>query len=636
MPSPFQVVDFGNIAQGLNDSRVPVSVKMGQAGDLGNVRFEHGSIRKTLGRKLFNAQIVDGSTVAGAIYGLFDFVRKDGTRRFVVLADIDGTVKMFYDNSGTWTKVGDDDYKTSLASFAVMDNKLYVATDGVNINSVYDGTNQLIWGLPEPGDSPSVTSSGTSTKATLAVNAGGGALLAGDYTYRYTYYNSTSGEESNAADVSTALTVSANDQIDVTVEQDTWYNGTHFDQIKFYRSIADGTAHWLEETKSASSLDSGNLTFTLGDKTDGVIVAGGDNLETDNNRPVAHKYIIAHKNRIFGAGNATNPQQLTWSKRNNPGDWPLLNFINTFVPDTGGSQTITGLGVFQDMLYIFLRDSFFILRGSSEADFQMMRMPHGLGCVSHHTIRNFGNSLTWWSEAGPVSWNGSTIQELGVGRIDELMRKTSYGEKGGIEGGRMSSLHSALYKTAGRIEHRTLFTENTDTSTSQTKNNKSLDYDVKANAFSVTTLTASVYGIIEDSNDLDVLYAGTYDGKVLQIDTGDDFEGADIDGFWETGWESFGDRKMEKRFRRIYVWLGPSDLPSHKVTVSWYKDFETSPVDTKEIDVIATRGEPVIIPVSYRGYATKIRFQNTKKDEDFSIEGLSIGFRSLKDMTDSP
>ena len=104
MPHDYQVATLDRIDLGWDDSPNPCVVRPGSAKDLLNVRFEHNRILKTKGY----AEYGTPPTGAGTGYGLFDYVKYDGTQKFVWLVDVSGTAYLYYDNSGTWTKCDTD------------------------------------------------------------------------------------------------------------------------------------------------------------------------------------------------------------------------------------------------------------------------------------------------------------------------------------------------------------------------------------------------------------------------------------------------------------------------------------------------------------------------------------------------
>ena len=465
---------------------------------------------------------------------------------------------------------------------------------------------------------------------------------------RYTYYNSISGEEGNPQGAGTIPTVTAAalDAIDVILDEDDWWSNPsedfHFDQVRIYRTTAGGATYYLDRTVNATNIDGagGNLDDAAAGvrtaritQTDIALTAGGTLMETDNDRPVGMKYIVAHKERIFGVGVSSNPQNLYYSKLNEPENWPTLNFIRTYNPQQGGLTDITGLLTFRDQLYVFTRDQMWVLRGSSETDFILERLPHGIGCVSHHTIKTFQNVVMWWSEGGPVQWDGSSFTFPYNDKLDTLMRWTAAnstdwtnaGSPAAIDPDRMDSMVSEVFKVGGRLMWWTAYTARTGTT-----NDRILIYDFAHEAWSIMLVPTASMGILEDSTtDMDRIYLGGYTGTIREAWRGFTFEAGAISAQADTKWFDMGQPANRKKLRGMQVWLRARDasLAAHNLTIYWYFDFSTTAFDSTTIAVPASRAAPIYFPLRGKFQHVRFRFENTAASEDFVIDGFDVQFR---------
>ena len=789
--------------KGLNDSRNPFLLQPTEASDCSNVRYDDGAITKIAGAAVHGSDI---TATCHETWGMYDFVKRDGTRRFVRVArtaaanPIVGT-SLYWDNAGTWTVVGAGaDFHASLHTFVTwpLTDLLFLANKGGSVMSKYNGTSLSAWGLPVPGVAPSTArhhdgdittdtaannglatapdldgvasavlpvpgvapstarqddgniatdtlpNDGTATAPDLDGVAGGSLLLGGTFSVKYTYYNTTTGEESVPTSATAIVLGAAEGTIRVEIQRDPWWtDDTNFDSIRIYRTAPSGSDYFLDKTVDANNIkgagetiadaacanrqvdldgavaatepllksygvsytyynsltgeesnptDTATLTFAVGEKTirvelqrdpwwvddtnfdsirvyrttgqstvalaataqqyldrtidannikggaedindaacanrqidltqtDVALTAAGTLRETDNDRPPALKYIVQHQGRIFGAGNATNPHQLFYSKLEEPENWPGLNFINIYNPATGGRVDIIGLLPYQDQLWIFTRDQVAILRGTTNADFVLQWLPHGIGCVSHHTIAAFGNVIAWWSEMGPVAWDGGQFVLLGLGerpRIQTLIDT-------GIASARLDDMVAALWKIGGRVQYIVAYTP-----TGGSAHTRLLVYDKLQDAFSIRNygVNCTSLAVVEDSNDLDRIFLGTDSLDVLQLDQGNAIDGGAISAYHDTSWFDAGQPSARKKLAGLNFWVKPETTAGWKITVSWYFDFSTTAAGSKTITVPATRARPIHLPLRGKFQAVRYRFANANANEPFSIDSYEVLYR---------
>jgi hypothetical protein len=113
--------------------------------------------------------------------------------------------------------------------------------------------------------------------------------------------------------------------------------------------------------------------------------------------------IEAHKYRLFGVV-AGDRQKLIYSK---------LDEVESFHPDNyeyvgkGDGDPIVALQSRREGLLILKLRSIWLLEGDSPADWSLVRISEGVGCVSVRAIQTFNNVSYWWCPAqGPIRWAG--------------------------------------------------------------------------------------------------------------------------------------------------------------------------------------------------------------------------------------
>jgi hypothetical protein len=110
------------------------------------------------------------------------------------------------------------------------------------------------------------------------------------------------------------------------------------------------------------------------------------------------KFLASYKSHMFYAGKSTTPE--------------LLNFSEGFNEDgfsTGGSlpagsirvdDSITGIKVFRDSLFIFCENRIFKLTGNTSSDFAIVPVTRNIGCINGDTIQEFGGDLVFLGPDG--------------------------------------------------------------------------------------------------------------------------------------------------------------------------------------------------------------------------------------------
>jgi len=110
---------------------------------------------------------------------------------------------------------------------------------------------------------------------------------------------------------------------------------------------------------------------------------------TQGGSPPIAKYVFVHKNRMFLAGNTTNPSRLYFSNLGDGEIWDVLDFIDV---GKGDGDVITALFTLLDTLIIFKTNSIWMLSGSTSADFILRMITNEAGCASQKSISSVRNN----------------------------------------------------------------------------------------------------------------------------------------------------------------------------------------------------------------------------------------------------
>lgn len=242
-------------------------------------------------------------------------------------------------------------------SFAEFRGYTYVA-DGTNMLR-YNMTDLQNWGIEDP------------TVAPTAADAGVGTFSASvGYSYKYTYYNSTTGYESAASAVASvgAFVTKAYVTVGYTASSD-----AQVSNIRIYRTTDGGTDYYLLTTvvNATSSYNDSVADATLQDNA--LFDAVG------NVKPVGARYVCLHKKRLFTLNQTANTSRLAWSKLNEPEAFPDDYFEDI---DEGYGGDGTGVVSYGDALIVAKTNVIWVLWGCENEN--------SINWVKHRQIEDNG------------------------------------------------------------------------------------------------------------------------------------------------------------------------------------------------------------------------------------------------------
>ena len=108
------------------------------------------------------------------------------------------------------------------------------------------------------------------------------------------------------------------------------------------------------------------------------------------------KFVAAFKNHMFYAGKSTTPQEVVFSEPFDEDGFNSGQGAGSIKVD----DTIVGLKVFRDNLFIFCENRIFKLGGSSSSDFAVVPVTRNIGCINGNTIQEFAGDLIFLGPDG--------------------------------------------------------------------------------------------------------------------------------------------------------------------------------------------------------------------------------------------
>lgn len=254
----------------------------------------------------------------------------------------------------------------------------------------YDGASEIeMMGYPAPG--------GT---ITFATSAGALSPLIG-YKWMYTFYNSTTGQESDWSALSASSGAQTSKQFDLTIP--TTAPGSSADKKRIYRTQDGGSTYYLvtEIVIATGSYTDNTADTALGAQAEDQYVRG---------LPPSESYIVEKYAGRFWYVNAANAYQLCPSQ-------PYTGNVNSLLYyDEGERLTcdhpITGLCASSAGMLIFGVRHISILTGKSLATFRIDDYRPGVGTLFPNSIAKNGSETVFLGEGRYYAVQNGRVRDI--------------------------------------------------------------------------------------------------------------------------------------------------------------------------------------------------------------------------------
>ena len=138
------------------------------------------------------------------------------------------------------------------------------------------------------------------------------------------------------------------------------------------------------------------IIFVDGDNAPVVFNTSFSATDVTTTAVVGSKFVASFKSHMFYAGKSTTPEELVFSAPFDEDDFTSGNGAGSIRVD----DTITGIKVFRDSLFIFCENRIFKLVGNTSSDFQMIPVTRNIGCLNGDTIQEFAGDLIFLAADG--------------------------------------------------------------------------------------------------------------------------------------------------------------------------------------------------------------------------------------------
>jgi len=253
------------------------------------------------------------------------------------------------------------------------------------------------------------------------------------------------------------------------------------------------------------------------------------------------KHVASFKNHMFYAGKSTTPEEIIFSVPFDEDDFTSSSGAGSIKVD----DTVVGLKVFRDSLFIFCENRIFKLTGNTSADFAMIPVTRSIGCLNGDTIQEFGGDLIFLGPDGLRTVAATTkIGDTELGTVSKNVQSL-------FDVNIKDSLLFESVVIADKTQYRIFFTKD-----GQAENlTRCVTCVIKQEGFEFSEIRGikpTSTDTLVSSGDVIVLH-GSSDGYVQRQEKGNTFDGTPILARYRSPDLSFGDTGIRKHMQRVII-----------------------------------------------------------------------------------
>jgi len=389
------------------------------------------------------------------------------------------------------------------------------------------------------------------------------------------------------------------------------FNGT--DKI----AIADGQNY-------AATYDGSTFTLLNGATGSGAGTA-----------PTATESIIAFKNHMFFSKSSSN--ELVFSAPFSENDFTPANGAGSI----STNDKIIGTAIFRERLFIFCKDSIYVLNGSSIADFAMQPITRNLGCLDKFSIQEVGGDLIYLAPDGLRTIAGTEkLHDVELGTVSKPIQER-VNEIG------FDNISSVVIRE--KSQYRLFFPSTVGSEAVQLG---LIGVIKQSHEGQIGFQWSDMKGIkpscadSEYIGDVEFVLHGGYDGFVYRQENGDTFSGTNIKAFYRSPDVIVGDAGIRKSMQRVITNYKTEGAVSAELRVRY--DYDSPdiaqpsayaitegagiavyglPVSTYNTAVYGSSGTPLVRQsVEGGGFAVAIKFDESSGSSPFTLNGFQLEF----------
>ena len=401
-----------------------------------------------------------------------------------------------------------------------------------------------------------------------------------------------------------------------------------------------GSGSWTERDTGRTS--AGVYTFERFnfDGNDKLIVADGNNAPTVFNTSFAAtdvtsggggevstavtgaKFVAVFKDHMFYAGMSNNKQEVVFSVPFDEDNFATGSGAGSFKVD----DTITGLKVFREDLFVFCEDRIFKLSGTSSSNFSVTPVTRNIGCVNGQTIQEFAGDLIFLAPDGLRTVAGTArIGDVELGTISSPVQSVFNTNIANSSGFRSLVIPN-------KTQYRVFFTKSGVA--------QAITEGVLTSLRGQSFEFANLKGIRPTSTDTvttateTIVVHGGEGGYVYRQESGNDFDGSAVGGKYRSPDLSFGDPGIRKHMHRVLVSYKPEASISADMFLRYDYEDPNSPrpaaYSLSASDIVAVYGSGVYGTATYGGQTEPLLRQSVEGS------GFTVALRVDDNGTTAP
>ena len=410
-------------------------------------------------------------------------------------------------------------------------------------------------------------------------------------------------------------------------------------------SATPGGSSWTSRDSGRTSAGKYSFERFNFDGTDKIVVVDGVNAPTVFNSSLAAtdvsdssvagaKYVASFKNHMFYAGKATTKQEVIFSDPFDEDSFVSGQGAGSFKVD----DTVVGLKVFRDDLFVFCETRIFKLSGTSSSNFAVTPVTRNIGCINGDTIQEFAGDLIF---LGPDGLR--TI--AGTARIGDVELGTISSNVQSIFNDNLSSASEFVSTVIpDKTQYRIFFTK----SSVAENQSKGVICVMKGQSFEFSEIKgmrpACTDSFVDEGNVL-VLHGAYSNGYIYRQESGNTFDGEVIFGRYRSPDLTFEDPGIRKHMQRVILNYKPEAAIDADLLLRYdYEDPHSArpavyPLDSE--DVVAIYGtsvygvptyggasQPLVRqPVEGSGFAVALKVHDGGETAPYSLKGFQLEYQ---------
>ena len=256
--------------------------------------------------------------------------------------------------------------------------------------------------------------------------------------------------------------------------------------------------------------------------------------------------MVAFKNHMFYAGKSSTPQTLVFSQPNDEDAFNSGSGAGSIKVD----DTITGLKVFRDNLFIFCQNRIFKLNGSTLSDFAITPVTRSIGCINGDTIQEFAGDLIFLGPDGLRTVAGTArIGDVELGTISANVQSI-------FDDNLSSASEFESLVIPDKTQYRIFFTKD-GTAQNSTKGVMCVMKGQKFEFAEVRGIKPACTDSFVKAGDVIILHGDYANGYIYRQESGNDFDGTAIMAKYRSPDLTFNDAGIRKHMQRVVVNFAP-------------------------------------------------------------------------------